>query len=214
MAKSVKSNAKAKPDPFAGVDVKGAAKGRSALKVAPGGEAGYTAADIEVLEGLEPVRRRPGMYIGGTDEKALHHLFAEVIDNSMDEALAGHATFIEVELDAEGFLTLTGREKELIIRGGAKISPVEIDACLMQRADVIEAATVGVPDNIYGEEVVSYVVVRAGADAGEILRYCAAVLGAFKTPKEIVLSASLPKNPNGKLDRRALAERWQERSSG
>ena len=58
----------------------------------------YTAADIEVLEGLEPVRRRPGMYIGGTDEKALHHLFAEVIDNSMDEAVAGHATCIEVEL--------------------------------------------------------------------------------------------------------------------
>ncbi|GAA4523353.1 DNA topoisomerase IV subunit B [Chelativorans composti] len=67
----------------------------------------YSAADIEVLEGLEPVRRRPGMYIGGTDEKALHHLFAEVIDNSMDEAVAGHATFIEVELDADGFLTVT-----------------------------------------------------------------------------------------------------------
>jgi len=67
----------------------------------------YSAADIEVLEGLEPVRRRPGMYIGGTDEKALHHLFAEVIDNSMDEAVAGHATFIEVELDTEGFLTVT-----------------------------------------------------------------------------------------------------------
>lgn len=67
----------------------------------------YSAADIEVLEGLEPVRRRPGMYIGGTDEKALHHLFAEVIDNSMDEAVAGHATFIEVELGADGFLTVT-----------------------------------------------------------------------------------------------------------
>jgi topoisomerase IV subunit B len=71
------------------------------------GSDGYSAADIEVLEGLEPVRRRPGMYIGGTDEKALHHLFAEVIDNSMDEAVAGHATFIEVELDAEGFLSVT-----------------------------------------------------------------------------------------------------------
>ncbi|MES0383674.1 MAG: DNA topoisomerase IV subunit B [Hyphomicrobium sp.] len=66
----------------------------------------YTAADIEVLEGLEPVRRRPGMYIGGTDEKALHHLFAEVIDNSMDEAVAGHATWIEVSLEADGFLTV------------------------------------------------------------------------------------------------------------
>ena len=70
-------------------------------------EAGYTAASIEVLEGLEPVRRRPGMYIGGTDEAAMHHLFAEVIDNSMDEAVAGHATFIDVELDAEGWLTVT-----------------------------------------------------------------------------------------------------------
>lgn len=67
----------------------------------------YTAADIEVLEGLEPVRRRPGMYVGGTDSKALHHLFAEVIDNSMDEAVAGHATFIEVALDAQGFLSVT-----------------------------------------------------------------------------------------------------------
>src|SRR3954471_3437065 len=71
---------------------------------ASGAEAGYTAADIEVLEGLEPVRRRPGMYIGGTDEKALHHLFAEVIDNAMDEALAGHASFIEVDVSADGFL--------------------------------------------------------------------------------------------------------------
>jgi topoisomerase-4 subunit B len=71
------------------------------------GSENYSAADIEVLEGLEPVRRRPGMYIGGTDEKALHHLFAEVMDNSMDEAVAGHATFIEVELDAEGYLTVT-----------------------------------------------------------------------------------------------------------
>ena len=70
-------------------------------------EESYTAADIEVLEGLEPVRRRPGMYIGGTDEKALHHLFAEVIDNSMDEAVAGHATFIEVEYEKDGWLAVT-----------------------------------------------------------------------------------------------------------
>lgn len=70
-------------------------------------EAAYTAANIEVLEGLEPVRRRPGMYIGGTDEKALHHLFAEVIDNSMDEAVAGHATWIDVALLADGSLSVT-----------------------------------------------------------------------------------------------------------
>jgi topoisomerase-4 subunit B len=66
----------------------------------------YSAKDIEVLEGLEPVRRRPGMYIGGTDERALHHLFAEVLDNSMDEAVAGHAKVIEVALDADGGLTV------------------------------------------------------------------------------------------------------------
>ncbi|MBA4792554.1 MAG: DNA topoisomerase IV subunit B [Phenylobacterium sp.] len=67
---------------------------------------GYSAKDIEVLEGLEPVRKRPGMYIGGTDERALHHLFAEVLDNAMDEAVAGHAKFIEVSLDADGYLTV------------------------------------------------------------------------------------------------------------
>src|SRR5688572_15479340 len=70
-------------------------------------KASYDASAIEVLEGLEPVRRRPGMYIGGTDEKALHHLFAEVIDNCMDEAVAGHANWIEVELEPGGFLTVT-----------------------------------------------------------------------------------------------------------
>jgi topoisomerase-4 subunit B len=68
--------------------------------------ADYSAADIEVLEGLEPVRRRPGMYIGGTDINALHHLFAEVIDNCMDEAIAGHASRIEVHLGADGYLTV------------------------------------------------------------------------------------------------------------
>jgi len=66
----------------------------------------YTAKDIEVLEGLEPVRRRPGMYIGGTDVGALHHLAAEIIDNSMDEAVAGHATRIEVELKAGNVLSV------------------------------------------------------------------------------------------------------------
>ena len=73
---------------------------------APVPTSGYSAKDIEVLEGLEPVRMRPGMYIGGTDERALHHLFAEVLDNAMDEAVAGHAKVIEVTLDAEGALTV------------------------------------------------------------------------------------------------------------
>ena len=70
------------------------------------GEVEYNAASIEVLEGLEPVRRRPAMYIGGTDSIAMHHLFAEVIDNSMDEAVAGHATYIEVSLEEGEWLSV------------------------------------------------------------------------------------------------------------
>lgn len=66
----------------------------------------YTAKDIEVLEGLEPVRKRPGMYIGGTDEKSMHHLVAEVLDNSMDEAVAGHATRIEIRLDKGNMVSI------------------------------------------------------------------------------------------------------------
>ncbi|GAA4666084.1 DNA topoisomerase IV subunit B [Bartonella pachyuromydis] len=70
-------------------------------------EESYNALSIRVLEGLEPVRLRPGMYIGGTDSKALHHLFAEIIDNAMDEAVAGYADFIDVSLDRNGYLTVT-----------------------------------------------------------------------------------------------------------
>ena len=118
-------------------------------------------------------------------------------------------------LDADGFLLLTGREKDLIIRGGAKISPLEIDACLMQCADVIEAATVGVPDPIYGEEVVSYVVARPGAalDREAVLRHCADALPGFKAPKQIVLAAALPKTERGKLDRKALVEEWRRKAT-
>jgi len=73
------------------------------FEAAPAKRSGsYSAKDIEVLEGLEPVRRRPGMYIGGTDERAMHHLVAEALDNAMDEAVAGHATRIEIELHADG----------------------------------------------------------------------------------------------------------------
>src|SRR5215472_7849249 len=73
---------------------------------APFAKAGddYSARDIEVLEGLEPVRRRPGMYVGGADERGLHHLVAEVLDNAMDEAVAGHATRIEIELGAGNWI--------------------------------------------------------------------------------------------------------------
>jgi len=80
----------------------------------------YTAANIDVLEGLEPVRRHPGMYIGGTDEKALHHLFAEVLDNSMDEAVAGHATWIEVRLTGDGYLSVADNGRGIPVDNHAK----------------------------------------------------------------------------------------------
>ena len=135
MSKPLKSNAKTKTSD----DLFGAAgsKGRTPLKVASRSttaEAGYTARDIEVLEGLEPVRRRPGMYIGGTDEKALHHLFAEVIDNSMDEALAGHASFIEVELGSDGFLTVTDNGRGIPVDPHPKFpkkSALEVIMCTL-----------------------------------------------------------------------------------
>ena len=89
-------------------------------------DSGYSAKDIEVLEGLEPVRRRPGMYIGGTDEKALHHLFAEVIDNCMDEALAGHASWIEVELEANGFVSVTDNGRGIPVDAHVGHSPAPV----------------------------------------------------------------------------------------
>ena len=79
----------------------------NAAPVTKSAGASYSAKDIEVLEGLEPVRRRPGMYIGGTDERALHHLAAEILDNSMDEAVSGHASHIHIELNPDQSLTIS-----------------------------------------------------------------------------------------------------------
>ena len=80
----------------------------------------YDGSAIEVLEGLEPVRRRPGMYIGGTDERALHHLVAEVLDNAMDEAVAGHANRIEITLEEE-----PGAPGRVTISDNGRGSPVD-----------------------------------------------------------------------------------------
>src|ERR1700689_1245862 len=154
MNKPLKSPAKSKisNDLFADAEP----KGRAALKVASrssSAEAGYTARDIEVLEGLEPVRRRPGMYIGGTDEKALHHLFAEVIDNSMDEALAGHATFIEVELGADGFLTVTDNGRGIPVDPHPKFpkkSALEVIMCTLHSGGKFDSKVYETSGGLHG----------------------------------------------------------------
>lgn len=110
-------------------------------------------------------------------------------------------------LDTDGFLTITGRAKDVIIRGGVNISPLEIDNALAAHPDVIEAATIGVPDPVYGEQTVSFVALRENTRAREtdIAAACAATLPAFKRPQRIFLVAEIPKNARGKTDRAALA---------
>src|SRR3979411_2018376 len=131
-------------------------KGRSPLKVASraaSAEAGYTARDIEVLEGPEPVRRRPGMYIGGTDEKELHHLFAEVIDNAMDEALAGHASFIEVELSGDGFLTVTDNGRGIPVGPLTKFpkkSALEVIMCTLHSGGKFDSKVYETSGGLHG----------------------------------------------------------------
>lgn len=113
----------------------------------------YTAQDIEVLEGLEPVRRRPGMYIGGTDERALHHLFAEVIDNSMDEALAGHATFIEVSLEAGGFLSVTDNGRGMPVDPHPKFpkkSALEVIMCMLHAGGKFDSKVYETSGGLHG----------------------------------------------------------------
>ncbi|EFI51832.1 MAG: DNA topoisomerase IV subunit B [Bradyrhizobiaceae bacterium] len=158
MAKPLKANAKstssakAANDLFASGDRK--PRGSAAPSAKPSSaEAGYTAADIEVLEGLEPVRRRPGMYIGGTDEKALHHLFAEVIDNSMDEALAGHASFIEVELGADGYLTVIDNGRGIPVDPHPKFknkSALEIIMCTLHAGGKFDSKVYETSGGLHG----------------------------------------------------------------
>src|SRR5215469_8926121 len=91
---------------------------------------GYSARDIEVLEGLEPVRRRPGMYIGGTDARALHHLAAEILDNAMDEAVAGHATRIEIELASEDVLTVRDNGRGIPVDAHPKLKKPALEVIM------------------------------------------------------------------------------------
>jgi acyl-CoA synthetase (AMP-forming)/AMP-acid ligase II len=117
--------------------------------------------------------------------------------------------------DADGYLFLTGRKKDLIIRGGVNIAPEEVTAALLAHPAVAEAATIGVPDPVYGEAIASFVVARAGAPVtpADLLAHCRERLSDFKLPRHILLIDTLPRTDRGKIARDALHARWRERAA-
>jgi topoisomerase IV subunit B len=157
MGKAAKtSKSSSGPDLFAGLTPRTGSRRPARDEASARGtaaESGYTAKHIEVLEGLEPVRRRPGMYIGGTDEKALHHLFAEVIDNAMDEALAGHADWIEVEMEADGFVTVTDNGRGIPVDPHPKFknkSALEVIMCTLHAGGKFDSEVYETSGGLHG----------------------------------------------------------------
>src|SRR5687767_1936889 len=115
-------------------------------------------------------------------------------------------------LDAEGYLTLTGRLKVLINRGGEKISPLEVDAVLLEHPAVAEAVSFAVPDPKYGEEVHGAVVLKGDAKADDIVAFCRDRLADFKVPKKIHIADALPRTATGKIQRRHVAAHFLKQS--
>jgi len=114
--------------------------------------------------------------------------------------------------DEEGYIYITGRKKDLIIRGGINISPMEITSRVMEHPAISEAATLGVPDSIYGEEVVCFAVAKTGAgtSADEIIGHCKKTLPDFKIPKKIIFLDSLPRNQRGKVAKNDLLRLFEK----
>jgi len=115
-------------------------------------------------------------------------------------------------MDEDGFVTVTGRLKDLIIKGGVNISPLEVDNVILRESRVHEAAAVGVPDDIYGENIVAYVVAKPGEalSTDDVKAHCAANLPEFRVPREVYMIDELPKNDRGKVRRDDLRVRWEQ----
>lgn len=116
-------------------------------------------------------------------------------------------------VDADGYLYITGRKKDLIIRGGVNVAPAEITTALLAHAAVADAATIGVPDKVYGEAIVSFVTARPGQrlTPAEVREHCRARLAAVKVPAHVIVIDVIPKTERGKVARRVLEQLWRER---
>lgn len=170
----------------------------------------YHKLTIVDAEGNELPRGETGeVELGGFESNLYRYL-----DENGDEKIHARNRLRTGDLgvmDEDGYVKVTGRVKDLIIRGGVNISPAEVDNVLLQMPDLAEAATIGVPDPIYGEEVVCYVAPRAGqsVSADAVLAHCSDKLPAFRMPKQIIIRSHLPKTERGKMHRLQLQEEWQ-----
>ncbi|MDC0033123.1 acyl--CoA ligase [Alphaproteobacteria bacterium] len=152
--------------------------------------------------------------IGEIETHSAQHAQAYLHADGEIEPIRGHAlkTGDIGYLDEDGFLIVTGRARDVIIRGGVNIAPLEIDAVLTQHDAVAEAATFGVPDQIYGEEVASWITVMPDRSVtpDDLSRHCAAQLPDSKCPKHIQIVDEIPKNDRGKIDRNAVKAAWMK----
>lgn len=158
--------------------------------------------DKEVPDG------EPGQIVVSGQQKSWGYLHP---DGRVEKLPLEHRTGDLGMVDEDGHVTVVGRLKDLIIRGGVNISPVEIDNILSRHPDIEDAAGCGIPDKVYGEEIICYVVARAGSGLTEdaVKAHCGETLSPFKTPKQVIFVDALPKNDRGKLDRKALTEAWK-----
>tara|TARA_B100000676_G_scaffold41639_1_gene39594 strand:+ start:8995 stop:10551 length:1557 start_codon:yes stop_codon:yes gene_type:complete len=161
--------------------------------------------------GKEVSEGTPGQIVVSGPQKSWGYLHP---DGRVEQLPLEHQTGDLGKIDEDGHLTVVGRLKDLIIRGGVNISPIEIDDILSQHPDILDAAACGIPNKIYGEEVVCYVIPRETADLSteNVISHCRKFLAPFKTPKQVIFVEKLPKNQRGKLDRKKLASMWKRQN--